>query len=79
MTITSDEFFGKDLKVYNTKMTSKETMKKIWNDNKLILDLVIPKSLFQDTRYVGKEVTLREYLLDKVTVLEEKVDKNSAV
>ena len=60
-------------------MTSKETMKKIWNDNKLILDLVIPKSLFQDTRYVGKEVTLREYLLDKVTVLEEKQDKNSAV
>lgn len=60
-------------------MTNKETMKKLWNDNKLILDVVIPKPLLQETPYVGKVVTLREYLLDKVTVLEENSEKNSAV
>ena len=32
MTITSDEFFGKDLKVYNTKMTSKETIQQTKED-----------------------------------------------
>ena len=55
------------------KAESKEQMKKIWIDNKEILDTAIPKPLLQDTRYHGSRepVLLKEYLLVKIQELNE--------
>lgn len=48
--------------------TSKEQLKKIWIDNKSILDVVIPKPLLQPTRFHGtlEPVLVKEYLLVKI-------------
>jgi hypothetical protein len=49
---------------------SKDAVKKLWNDNKMILDVIIPKALLQDTKHESAPITVREYLIEKVASLD---------